>query len=86
METSVIDNLALYFIHRRVTQELLEIMLAEDNSSGEESESGSDSSDDDDLELLLLQNVFTPRELSAHVNYQDIGEDDFQSLFRCTLS
>ena len=82
METSVIDNLALYFIHRRVTQELLEIMLAEDNSSGEESESGSDSSDDDDLELLLLQNVFTPRELSTHVNYQDIGEEDFQSLFR----
>lgn len=57
-------------------------MLADDNSSGEESESGSDSSDDDDLELLLLQNVFTPRELSTHVNYQDIGEEDFQSLFR----
>lgn len=56
-------------------------MLAEDDSSSEESESGSDSSDDD-LELLLLQNVFTPRELGAHVNYQDISEDDFQSLFR----
>ena len=76
------DNLALSFIHRQVTQELLEIMVAEDNSSGEESESGSDSSEDDDLELLLLQNVFTPRELGAHVNYQDISEDDFQSLFR----
>ncbi|KAK2549144.1 hypothetical protein P5673_030520 [Acropora cervicornis] len=45
----------------QVTQELLEKMVAEDNSSGEESESGCDSSDDDDLELLLLQNVFTPR-------------------------
>ena len=44
-------------------------MLAEDDSSSEESESGSDSSDDD-LELLLLQNIFTPRELGAHVNYQ----------------
>ena len=76
------DNLALYFIHRQVTQELSEIMVAEDNSSGEESQSGSDSLDDDDLELLLLQNVFTPRELGAHVNYQDISEDDFQSLFR----
>ena len=60
----------------------LEIMLAEDDSSGEESESGNDSGNDDDLELLLLQNVFTPRELSAHVNYQEIREDDFQSLFR----
>ena len=59
-------------------------MLAEDDSSGEELESGSDSSDDD--ELLLLQNVFTPRELGAHVNYQDISEDDFQGLFRWTLS
>ena len=57
-------------------------MLAEDDSRGEESDSGSDSSDDDDLELLLLQNVFTLRELGAHVNYQDISEDDFQSLFR----
>ena len=57
-------------------------MLAEDDSSGEESESGSDSANDDDLELLLLQNVFTPRELGAHVNYQEISEDDFQSLFR----
>ena len=70
------------FIHRQVTQELLEIMLAEDDSSGEELESGSDSSDDDDLELLLIQNVFTPRELGAHVNYLDISVDDFQSLFR----
>lgn len=61
-------------------------MLAEDESSGEESESASDSSNDDDLELLLLQNVFTPRELGAHVNYQDISEDDFQSWFRWTLS
>ena len=57
-------------------------MLAEDESSNEELESGSDSSDDDDLELLLLQTVFTPRELGAHVNYQDISVDDFQSLFR----
>ena len=57
-------------------------MLAEDDSRGEELESDSDSSDDDDLELLLLQNFFTPRELGAHVNYQDISEDDFQSLFR----
>ena len=81
MET-VIDNSASSFIHRRVTQELLQIMLAEDDSSDEESESCSDSSDDDDLELLLLQNVFTPRELGARVNYQDISEDDFQSLFR----
>ena len=55
----------------QVTQELLEYLG-----------SGSDNSDDDDLELLLLQNVFTPRELRAHVNYQDISEDDFQSLFR----
>ena len=76
------DNLALYFIYRQVTQELLEIMVAEDNSSGEESESGNDSSNDDDVELLLLQNVSTPRELGVHVNYQDISEDDFQSLFR----
>ena len=57
-------------------------MVAEDNSSGEESERGSDSSEDDDLELLLFQNYFNPRELSAHVNCQDISEDDFQSLFR----
>ena len=57
-------------------------MVAEDNSSGEESERGSNSSEDDDLELLLLHNYFNPRELSAHVNCQDISEDDFQSLFR----
>ena len=76
------DHLALSFIHREVTQELLEIMVAEDNSSGEELESGSDSSEDDDLELLLLQIVFTPRELGPHVNYPDISEDDFHSLFR----
>jgi len=57
-------------------------MLAEDDSSGEELESGGDSLNDDDLELLLLQNVFTPRELGSHVNYQDISVDDFQNLFR----
>ena len=56
-------------------------MLAEDDSSGEELESGGDSLNDD-LELLLLQNVFTPRELGSHVNYQDISVDDFQNLFR----
>ena len=60
------DNLPLSFIHRQVTQELLEKMVAEDNSSGEESESGCDSSDNDDLELLLLQNVFTPRTRCPH--------------------
>ena len=57
-------------------------MVAEDNSSSEESERGSNSSEDDDLELLLLQNYFNPRELSARVNCKDISEDDFQSLLR----
>ena len=53
-------------------------MLAEDESSGEES----DSSSDEDLELLLLENVFSSRELGAHLNFHDISDDDFESLFR----
>lgn len=50
-----------------------------DESSGEESDS---SSDEDDLEMLLLQNLFSSRELCAHLNFMDINDDDFESLFR----
>ncbi|KAK2558016.1 hypothetical protein P5673_019584 [Acropora cervicornis] len=67
---------------RRVTSELLEIMAAEGGSSEGSSSDSSDDDSMDDLELLLLQNVFCGREFDVHLNFEDISEDDFPSLFR----
>ena len=53
------------------------MLASEDESSGEDS---GESSEDDDVELLLLQNVFNRRDFGGHLNYQDIEEDEFQSL------
>ena len=64
---------------RRVVQDILQLMVAAD-SSGDSSDS--DSSDDDDLELMLLENCLHKRHLGTHLNFEDISEDDFESLFR----
>lgn len=64
-------------------------MAAEGGSSEGSSSDSSDDDSMDDLELLLLQNVFCGREFDVHLNFEDISEDDFPSLFRlqwiCTL-
>ena len=60
-------------------------MAAEGGSSEGSSSDKSDDDSMDDLELLLLQNVFCGREFDVHLNFEDISEDDFPSLFRWTL-
>ncbi|XP_074634726.1 uncharacterized protein LOC141893231 isoform X2 [Acropora palmata] len=57
-------------------------MAAEGGSSEGSSSDSSDDDSMDDLELLLLQNVFCGREFDVHLNFEDISEDDFPSLFR----
>ena len=60
-------------------------MAAEGGSSEGSSSDSSDDDSMDDLELLLLQNVFCGREFDVHLNFEDISEDDFPSLFRWSL-
>ncbi|XP_074629750.1 uncharacterized protein LOC141887347 isoform X3 [Acropora palmata] len=57
-------------------------MAAEGGSSEGSSSDSSDDDSMDDLELLLLQNIFCGREFDVHLNFEDISEDDFPSLFR----
>ena len=57
-------------------------MAAEGGSSEGSSSDSSDDDSMDDVELLLLQNVFCGREFDGHLNFEDISEDDFPSLFR----
>ena len=60
-------------------EEILEVMLAENDSSDD----SSDSDSEDDLELLLLDTVDTSRkELGPRVHYEDISDNDFESFFR----
>ena len=57
-------------------------MAAEGGSSEGSSSDSSDDDSMDDLELLLLQNVLCGTEFDVHLNFEDISEDDFPSLFR----
>ena len=57
-------------------QEILELMLAQETDDSDSNDS------DDDLEMLLLTTLATKKDLGSHINFMDICQDDFTSLFR----
>ena len=57
----------------------MQLTLAKDSDTSDDSSS----SEDDDLEMLLLSTLWPhKKELGCHINYLDIPEQDFESMFR----
>ena len=65
--------------YRREQLEILQLTLAKDSDTSDDSSA----SEDDDLEMLLLSTLWPPhKELGCHINYLDIPDQDFENMFR----
>jgi len=64
-----------FFWNRLKIREILLTVIAEQDSDC--------SSSDDDLEMLLIDSFFPPKRVIGYrLNWRDVGEDDFENLFR----
>ena len=67
--------------YRREQLKILQLTLAKDSDTSDDSSASE--LEDDDLEMLLLSTLWpSHKDKGVHINYLDIPDQDFENMFR----